>query len=730
MSFNSIKIIENIEKQNNNNKKEEHRHDQHHKDIFNKINENVRNINPSLKLKKINSFISLSNPKSKQLPKNVLGNKNKTDDIKNKSIKYHNLFSFMKSKEEKSKKKVNKDNSINLFNKEESEKSMNNKDKNNLNKEYRFKKHNNGKRNFSSSVHRNFILKSDIFKLKRNTSITERIITPKKKKINELNNNRFYNYFYNNNVTENSNSVINNISNRNNEIKSNNNSRNNNINLIKSYYENTDSQKINNIYSNINITNFQNRNLKSKNDKYGNNKFSLKDEGQGVEIQNDENIINNDRNNYSYQSQSSGYFYPINQPPIYFQNNPYSYSLLYYNYNNYNYNEIYPSPNYRLFQINNQYNKEMNNNIINNFNNNINVNNINDINDDLNNLNYANLIKTQSGSKLLKEKLLSNHKFANESLFPKIKNDLKDICCDFFGNSLINSLLDVLTYENINLFLSLVSNNLYEICLTEPGSRVIQKLIEKIYDFPLLLNKFNLSLSNKDIGLLIKSPYGNHIIRKYISLVKEKKFNNYIYNYIFNNFIEIVKEKYGVFILEKFISESNNEERKKIFLLIIGNLDMIMKDYYGHYLIQYILSKFEEIKIDEVLPLVNKIEENILEYSKMKYSSSVIEKCFEKGKIEISEHMLKFLLDKHSNSIMNLLSNEYGFYIIKKSLYIKRKYLKEKLIKIIANNLDKLDDVNIVNKIITSFSSEHKEFSDILFEKNKRSHNIRVKFEK
>lgn len=88
---------------------------------------------------------------------------------------------------------------------------------------------------------------------------------------------------------------------------------------------------------------------------------------------------------------------------------------------------------------------------------------------------------------------------------------------------------------------------------------------------------------------------------------------------------------------------------------------------------------------------------------------------------------LKYLLDNHSNSIMELLSNEYGFYIIKKSLYIKRKNLKEKLIKIIINNLDTLDDINTVNKIITSFSSEHKDFSDILFEKNKRNINIRVK---
>lgn len=36
---------------------------------------------------------------------------------------------------------------------------------------------------------------------------------------------------------------------------------------------------------------------------------------------------------------------------------------------------------------------------------------------------------------------------------------------------------------------------------------------------------------------------------------------------------------------------------------------MIIKDYYGHYLIQYILSKLEKIKINEILPLIEKLEE-------------------------------------------------------------------------------------------------------------------------
>ena len=37
----------------------------------------------------------------------------------------------------------------------------------------------------------------------------------------------------------------------------------------------------------------------------------------------------------------------------------------------------------------------------------------------------------------------------------------------------------------------------------------------------------------------------------------------------------------------------------------------------------------------------------------------------------------------------------------------------------IINNLDKLKQTSIINKIITIFSSEYKEFSDLMFLKNK-----------
>jgi hypothetical protein len=229
----------------------------------------------------------------------------------------------------------------------------------------------------------------------------------------------------------------------------------------------------------------------------------------------------------------------------------------------------------------------------------------------------------------------------------------------------MKTLLDILTYENINLFLSLTAKNLYEICLTESGSRIFQKLIEKIYNSPEQLKAFIIYLSAKDIGILIKSPYGNHIFNKFLSLVTNKEYIKYIINYIFNNFLDIAKDKHGVCLLQKCLIVLDDQQRKTFYNKIAFYLENIMKDCYGNFLIIYIFTEFEKIKLSEITEILNKIEKNILVFSKSKYSSSVIEKCFEIGNKEISEHIIKYLLEHHSNNIIDILNNPYGFLLLK-----------------------------------------------------------------
>ena len=325
-----------------------------------------------------------------------------------------------------------------------------------------------------------------------------------------------------------------------------------------------------------------------------------------------------------------------------------------------------------------------------------------------------NLVKSQIGCRILQEKSINDKKFANELLFPELKNNLKEICCDLFGNYLIQILLDILSLDNINEFLSVIQENLFEICLTEHGSRVIQKLLDRIYNSSLLIEKLINSLSNKDIGQLFKSPYANHMIQKYLTIVKEIEFKNFIYDYIYSNFMDIVKSKHGVCVVQKGLSEGNDIQKKKILEIIIDNIDKIMKDCFANFLIQYLFTKFEKRKSEEILPIIEKIEENIVDYCQNKYSASVIEKCFEKGEKKISEHIINNLLEYHSQYIIDIILNSFGLYVIKKALNLKNTNLKEKVRNVIINNIQKIKESNNGIKIIESLSNEYKEFSNLI----------------
>jgi hypothetical protein len=491
-----------------------------------------------------------------------------------------------------------------------------------------------------------------------------------------------------------------------------------NLNNIKKEKNDDISENINVFFNNNFPSNNKNINLQvNEKQKDFNNKTDKEKFLEQTNINNYYNLSNTYANNnfinksIFFQNQNKcnmnipGYYYPFGTSgfPFNYQNNLNLYQ--YYNnknYSSYNYNNMGMKSN--IHNINNLNKKDSKLE-----NKNINRNNIMDYNS-LTTSEIISLIKTQSGCQLLKEKSLNDPKFANEILFPKIKFNLKDICSDFFGNCLMQILLDVLTNDNIDAFISSTDESLYDICLTEPGSRVIQKLIEKINSQPLLLNKFVFHLSNKNLGILFKSPYGNHILQKYLSIVKKKEFTNFLYDYIYNNFIPLIRERHGVCVLQKSFLEADEEQKKKLLNLILNNLELIMKDCFGNFLIQYIFNNLDSLKFEDILPIVKKLEENIVDYCKCRFSASIIEKCFERGNPEISGHIIKNLFDNHLDSIIDILVNPFGFYVIKKSLKIQDENYKRKIIKFIWSNKDKLCSTSYGNKIINIISVEYKRY--------------------
>ena len=369
----------------------------------------------------------------------------------------------------------------------------------------------------------------------------------------------------------------------------------------------------------------------------------------------------------------------------------------------------------------NQINNYVTNNIIkiNNFYPNENDINLNIQNHNKVNINPITLIKDKFGCIMMKNKILSDPNYANEILFPQIKTNLKDLCCDNFGNYFLQSYLDIITFDNLNTFLNSLNDNFTEICLSPYGTRIIQKIIDKIAFTPILINKFTFILNNKDFKTICNSQYGNHVVQRFLSALHSSEYTNIIYNNIYKNFLEFANNKHGVFIVQKCISEGNEIQRKIIYQLIVDYFFPVIENEFGNYLIQFILlnKKIMEQTFHEILPIILKLEENIINLCFSKYSANVIEKCFEQSENIIRNHILDFLFKYHSNRVIDIMFNKYGIYIIIKAIKSQNGKYKNNLINIFNNSSRELKYIinsNLSNcKSILKIIHKYKELDDV-----------------
>ena len=334
------------------------------------------------------------------------------------------------------------------------------------------------------------------------------------------------------------------------------------------------------------------------------------------------------------------------------------------------------------------------------------------------------LIKDQSGCRFLQEKLKTTKQFMEEKLFPSIQNNLSELGCDAFGNYFLQALIDIFSSQNLDLFLDLIKDNFKNMCTNQHGTRVIQKIIDKVSNDENLSKKLEKILNTKDLGLIIKSPYGNHIVQKFLTCIHFKELTKFIYDYIFLNFMNVAESKHGVCVIQKCVSEGEENQRGKLYDLILQNFDELIKDEFGNYLIQYILMNVKnKEKFYEVSSIIKKIEDNLISICKFKFSANVIEKCLENGDNYIKEYLVGCILNRYKEHVIELLLDQYGIYIIQKGIKLSAFY-RNKFFEIINQKKNELNNIDLndfkyrgAQKVLNSF----KDFG--LYSQNPTSNN-------
>ena len=311
------------------------------------------------------------------------------------------------------------------------------------------------------------------------------------------------------------------------------------------------------------------------------------------------------------------------------------------------------------------------------------------------------LAKDQAGCRFLQEKLDKEPVKATNLFFNALLPHIMSLVKDPFGNYLVQKLCNYLDPVQIIKILEKISPTILDIGSNNHGTRVIQHIINFLTTKQ-LLDYFLKSIEPYVIPLL-KELNGTHIIQQL--LLKHPDCASHINKIIVDNCASLASHSHGCCVLQKFLNGKDKNLKESLINNLINNCLVLIIDQYGNYVIQSILL-LNESKSSSAIAM--KIYDNVAYYSKHRYSSNVVEKCFDFcGKNE-----RKKLAEKLSppDILADLIMDEHGNYVIQKALACSELKEQEIILKNIIPLIPKIKTVSFGEKLLSRLMATYPQF--------------------
>lgn len=275
------------------------------------------------------------------------------------------------------------------------------------------------------------------------------------------------------------------------------------------------------------------------------------------------------------------------------------------------------------------------------------------------------LSKDQHGCRMLQKKIDDSCPTNLPLIFNATYKHSTALMLDPFGNYLIQKMMVSATPSQLSLIIIEITPNIEQIATNLHGTRALQKLIGCL-STPNHHDLIALAISPQ-IVKLVHDLNGNHVIQKLISHFFGDDLD-FLINLIIINLIEIASHKHGCCVLQKLLNKCSPYQIQKISNEILRNSVHLMKDQFGNYVIQYLIS----LDIDGInYQLLQLVANQLVPLSCGKFSSNVVEKCL---KLNPSDNLnnihplLAALLNIHV--LMTLIKDQYGNYVVQTALEV------------------------------------------------------------
>lgn len=308
------------------------------------------------------------------------------------------------------------------------------------------------------------------------------------------------------------------------------------------------------------------------------------------------------------------------------------------------------------------------------------------VNTPLEKLNYLKLATDQFGCRFLQKKLESNSDIESDLvrdlMFDQIKGSFLNLILDPFGNYLIQKLCEFLTTAQKTFLIESIYPHVFKISINQYGTRSLQKIIDTVdneQQIDLIIRGFSQEFTSiGQVVTLINDLNGNHVIQKCIFKFPSTKFGFIINAIIENdNIITISTHKHGCCVLQKLLNVCTLQQICTISWKIIQYLSGLINDQFGNYIIQFVL-KINELDYYLLNEMFNKLHNELIQLSCLKFSSNVIEKFIKKLfhiiKSSIKGEFLPNINDNVINETMNILLTIIDSFTLNLNILIRDNY--------------------------------------------------------
>ncbi|KAJ1990635.1 mRNA binding protein puf3 [Coemansia spiralis] len=270
----------------------------------------------------------------------------------------------------------------------------------------------------------------------------------------------------------------------------------------------------------------------------------------------------------------------------------------------------------------------------------------------------------QHGSRFIQQKLETATLEDKELVFQEVMPKSLQLMTDVFGNYVIQKFFEHGSQVQKHMLAKQMEGHILTLSLQMYGCRVVQKALEHV----LTEQQANM-VRELDGHVLqcVKDQNGNHVIQKAIERVPAEHIK-FIIDSFHGQVYALATHPYGCRVIQRMFEHCDESQTRPLLDELHRFTTNLVQDQYGNYVIQHVMERGKPV--DRSL-VCSRVRGHVLQLSKHKFASNVVEKCIAYGELKDRKALIEeatAVRRDGSSNLVNMMKDQYANYVVQKML--------------------------------------------------------------